>query len=67
MSGSKKSGGKIAEAVVTGYKAIENGVVTGYKAVENAVVTGYKKIEDTFVDAFLSDGDPESEAGTDRS
>ena len=32
--------GKVGEAVVEGYKKIENGVVVGYKKIENGVVEG---------------------------
>ncbi len=45
--------GKVGEAVVNGYKKIENGVVGGYKAIEKGVVGGYKKIENGFVERFL--------------
>ena len=43
----------MGEAVVNGYKKIENGVADGYKAIEKGVVDGYKKIENSFVERFL--------------
>ena len=58
-----KANGKIAEAVVGGYKKIEKGVVDGYKKIEQGVVGGYTKIEDKFVDAYLTkDGETVEEA-----
>ena len=59
MSEYKLKTGKIGDAVVGAYKAVEETVVGGYKAVEDTVVGGYKRVEDAFVDAFLEkDGDP---------
>ena len=49
-----KVNAKIAEKVVGGYKAIENGVVGGYKSVENGVTGGFNKMVDHFVDEFLT-------------
>ena len=58
-----KANEKIAEKVVGGYKASENGVVDGYKAIENGVVGVYTKIEDKFVDQFLTkDGETVEDA-----
>ena len=51
--------GKAADAVVGGYKKIENSVVGGYKKIEDSVVGGYKKIEQKFVDTFLEEVDKE--------
>ena len=48
MAEYKLKTGKVGEAVVNGYKKIENGVVDGYKAIEKGVVDGYKKIENSF-------------------
>lgn len=53
MSEYKLKTGKIGDAVVGAYKAVESTVVGGYKAVEDTVVGSYKKVEDAFVDAFL--------------
>lgn len=53
MAEYKLKTGKVGEAVVNGYKKIENGVVDGYKAIEKGVVDGYKKIENSFVERFL--------------
>lgn len=53
MAEYKLKTGKVGEAVVNGYKKIENGVVDGYKAIEKGVVDGYKKIENGFVERFL--------------
>ena len=53
MAEYKLKTGKVGEAVVNGYKKIENGVVGGYKAIEKGVVDGYKKIENSFVERFL--------------
>ena len=53
MAEYKLKTGKVGEAVVNGYKKIENGVVDGYKAIEKGVVDGYKKIESSFVERFL--------------
>ena len=53
MAEYKLKTGKVGEAVVNGYKKIENGVVDGYKAIEKGVVDGYKKIENRFVERFL--------------
>ena len=53
MAEYKLKTGKVGEAVVNGYKKIENGVVDGYKAIEKGVVDGYKKIEHSFVERFL--------------
>ncbi|MBP3382711.1 MAG: hypothetical protein J6K78_02245 [Tidjanibacter sp.] len=53
MAEYKLKTGKVGEAVVNGYKKIENGVVGGYKAIEKGVVGGYKKIENGFVERFL--------------
>lgn len=53
MAEYKLKTGKVGEAVVNGYKKIENGVVGGYKAIEKGVVDGYKKIENGFVERFL--------------
>lgn len=44
---------KIAEKVISGYKAVENTVTSSYQAIENAVTGSYKKVEDKFVDKFL--------------
>ena len=49
-----KANEKIAEEVVSGYKAVEGGVVGGYKKIEETVVGGYHKIEDAFVDRYLT-------------
>lgn len=49
-----KTNQKIADGVVSGYKAVEKGVVNGYKAIEKGVVSGYTKIEDKFVEAYLT-------------
>ena len=53
MAEYKLKTGKVGEAVVNGYKKIENGVVDGYKAIEKGVVVGYMKIENSFVERFL--------------
>ena len=53
MAEYKLKTGKVGEAVVNGYKKIENGVADGYKAIEKGVVDGYKKIENGFVERFL--------------
>lgn len=53
MAEYKLKTGKVGEAVVNGYKKIENGVVDGYKAIGKGVVDGYKKIENSFVERFL--------------
>lgn len=58
-----KTGEKIAEGVVDGYKKIEQGVVGGYKKIEQSVVQGYTKLEDKFVDQYLTrDGETVEEA-----
>ncbi len=58
-----KTGEKIAEGVVDGYKKIEQGVVDGYKKIEQGVVKGYTKLEDKFVDQYLTrDGETVEEA-----
>lgn len=58
-----KTGEKIAEGVVDGYKKIEQGVVGGYKKIEKGVVDGYTKLEDKFVDQYLTrDGETVEEA-----
>lgn len=58
-----KANEKIAEKVVGGYKAVENGVVGGYNKVEKTVVGGYTKVENAFVDRFLThDGESVEEA-----
>jgi hypothetical protein len=58
-----KANEKIAEGVVSGYKAIENGVVGGYKKIENGVTGAYKKVEDQFVDRYLTkDGESVEDA-----
>lgn len=49
-----KANEKIAENVVSGYKAIEEGVVGGYKKIESGVVEGFTKMTDKFVDQFLT-------------
>jgi len=49
-----EANGKIAEAVVGGYKKIESGVLEGYKKIETGVVDGYSKLEDKFIDQFLT-------------
>lgn len=58
-----KTGEKIAEGVVDGYKKIEQGVVDGYKKIEQGVVKGYTKLEDKFIDQYLTrDGETVEEA-----
>ena len=64
MAEYKLKTGKVGEAVVNGYKKIENGVADGYKAIEKGVVDGYKKIENGFVERFLERGG-EDEQGND--
>ena len=59
MSEYKLKTGKTGEAVIKGYKKIENAFVNGYKKIENAVVSKYKKIEDKFIEAYLDKGDEE--------
>ena len=57
MSTYKLKTGKVGEAVVG-----------AYKAVEDTVVGVYKKVEDAFVDTFLekSDGHPSGEPDADQ-
>ena len=50
MSDFEKTNEKLADEVVKGYKAVENGVVKGYKAIGNGVVGGYKKMESGVVE-----------------
>jgi len=58
-----KANEKIADTVVGGYKAIENGVTSGFKKMTDTVVGGYTKIEDKFVDEFLTkDGESVEDA-----
>lgn len=40
-------------------------VVSAYQAVENTVVSSYQKVEDAFVDAFLERTDDEKDGGQD--
>jgi len=46
--------GKVGEAVVEGYKKIENGVVSGYKKIEEGVVEGFGKVSDKFIETLLT-------------
>jgi len=58
-----KANEKIADAVVGGYKTIENGVTSGFKKMTDKVTDGYTKIEDKFVDEFLTkDGESVEDA-----
>ncbi len=52
MSEYKLKSGKIGDAVVG-----------AYKAVEDSVVSGYKKVEDAFVDTFLEKTDHDASEG----
>ena len=45
---------KIAEKVVAGYKAVENGVVGGYKKIGNGVVRGFGKVTDKCVEVLFT-------------
>ena len=59
----KKNNEKLADEVVKGYKAIENGVVGGYKKMESGVVEGFNKVSDKFVEAlFTREGESVEEA-----
>jgi len=63
MSKIVESGGKIAESVVKGYKAIEDGVVGGYKAIENGVVEGFTNLTHKCVEIlFAQEGETVEEA-----
>lgn len=54
---------KIAEAVVGGYKHIENGVVNAYKTIENGAVKGFGVVVDRCVEVlFAKDGETVEEA-----
>ena len=60
-----KANEKIANAVVSSYKAVEKGTVAGYKKIEESVVAGYTKIEDKFIDTYLTkEGETLEEAKT---
>lgn len=63
MSSIVEAGGKIAEGVVKGYKAIEDGVVGGYKAIESGVVKGFTNLTDKCVEVlFAREGETVEEA-----
>ncbi len=51
--GSMKTG-KVGDAVVEGYKKIEDSVVGGYKKIEDGVVDGFTKMTDKIVEKFLT-------------
>ena len=60
--GSLKTG-KIGDAVVEGYKNIEEGVVEGYKKIETGVVKGFGKVTDKCVEKlFAKDGESVEDA-----
>ncbi|MBQ8301004.1 MAG: hypothetical protein IJX57_03485 [Clostridia bacterium] len=55
--------GKAGQAVVSGYKKIEDGVVDGYKKIENGVVEGFGKVTDKCVEKlFAKDGETVEDA-----
>ena len=63
MSDFEKANEKLADEVVKGYKAVENGVVGGYKKMESGVVEGFNKVSDKFVEAlFTREGESVEEA-----
>ena len=58
-----KLDGKIAAAVVEGYKKIEDGVVEGYKKIETGVVEGFGKVVDKCVEVlFAKEGESVEDA-----
>ena len=60
--GSLKTG-KVGDAVVEGYKKIEDGVVDGYKKIETGVVEGFGKVSDKFVEKlFTKEGESVEDA-----
>lgn len=55
MSNYKKVNQRMEDAVVSGYRALENGAAAGHKTIEAGVVSGFQKIEDRFVATFLTE------------
>ena len=63
MSKLVETNGKIAEAVVGGYKKIETGVVEGYKKIETGAVEGFNKVCDKCVEKlFAKEGESVEDA-----
>lgn len=63
MADIKKTGEKIEQAVVDGYKKIEKGVVDGYKKMEEGIVDGFEKVSDKCIEVMFSkDGESVEEA-----
>lgn len=46
--------GKVGEAVIEGYKKIEDGVVDGYKKLEEGIVEGFNKVNDKMIEKLFT-------------